>query len=210
MSITYTLQIRLGVMRAGAALRAARRTYRNAERARLRKIRRLPVPERLTEPAQRLTAALMEADTLRDGSGTVRARRAMDVLEVRLRARELRKALTAAASTPEEQSYCEVLNGLAADTDRDRNASEREIARAFSELIAHLESMRAPKRKRWRHEELCRAWREEFVAMSTFHAQAAGLDPAAARDALAGYADAVEVRSGRLRALGFYELKPSR
>ena len=46
--------------------------------------------------------------------------------------------------------------------------------------------------------------------MSTYYARVTSPDPAAARDAFASYADAVEVRSGRLRALGFYELKPSR
>jgi len=210
MSIGYRWRVRIAVTRAARALRVARHRYRSAERDRLRKIRRLTVPERLAEPAQRLIAALMEADTLRGGGATVRAQRALDVIEARMRTTELREALSAAASTPEEQRYCDALNALAADSDRDRNASMRETARAFSELIAHLERIRAPKRKRWRHEELCRAWREEFVAMSTYHARSTGTDPAAARDAFAGYADAVEVRSGRLRALGFYELKPSR
>jgi hypothetical protein len=210
MRIAYKWQVRIAVTRAARALRTARTRYRNAERDRLRRIRRLEAPERLTEPAYRYTAALMEADAIRDGRTRGTAQRAMELSDARLRATEARKALFEAPGTPEEHSYCDALKGLAADNERDWNACVRETSRALSELIARLESIRAPERKRWRHEALCSAWRDEFVALSTYYARMTGTDPAAVRDAFAGYADAVEVRSGRLRALGFYELKPSR
>lgn len=176
----------------------------------MREIRRLRPPDRLTGRAQPLIATLMEADTLRDARPTADAQRAIELHEMRLRANELRNALAADASSPDEIRYCETLAELSADGARELELWMRESARALSELIAHLESLRPPSRLRWRHDALCRAWRDEFVAMSAYHAHASGSDVEAARDAFAGYAEAVEVRSGRLRALGFYELKPSR
>ena len=53
----------------------------------------------------------------------------MELLEVRMRATELRNALAAAATTPEEQSYCETLTRSPPTAIVTRNSCEREIAR---------------------------------------------------------------------------------
>jgi hypothetical protein len=85
---------------------------------------------------------------------------------------------------------------------RDAEELAREIARALSELMAAQERIRVPGRLRPAHKQLTHALRDEFVAMSAYHAAALGSDVGTVRSAALAYEHAEQARRGQLRAIG--------
>jgi hypothetical protein len=176
----------------------------------LRELRRLAAPERMATQAQALNAVLVEAQKLREGRSGTKTERVVGLFETRLRLLALEAQITAGASTEEEVRYSNALAVAAGDRDRDHQDQVNELARALSELIAHLEGLRTPQRRRPQHEAVCHALRQEFVAASAYYAAFRGSDVDEVRRTIDAYQDALAARSKRFKELGFYEIFPAR
>ena len=205
----YRGRVRRAQSEAVRSIKAARDRQQDAERERLHDLGRVLAPGRLAADGDALIAAYVAAQQLREDRSVPDAGRMIELFALRLRAKELEASVAASAGTDEETRYSTAVAACAAARKRDLDDQALESLRAVSELITDLEQLRPPRRLRTRHDALCRALRDEYVASSAFNVSLDGSDLDTVRQAFDAYEHAFEARSARFKELGFFQLFPA-
>jgi hypothetical protein len=157
-------------------VRAAQRILQQANERRRRKLASLTVARSFADAHDRLLD--LEDERARKDSSL--AERTQLWIERQIALEHDLAALRVRASNDEQHAYVRLIEEHLFGSKDDYRRMTVETERALSKAIVRLEQLYIPPRMAAQHTELCRAYRDQFVAWSSYHqaVQASNLDAA--------------------------------
>jgi hypothetical protein len=193
---------------AGAASRAAlaieTATKRSSEQHQqhLNALRRIPIPDGLAQEAEKLISLIEASGAMHEDRSTPLPERSAALINLQSSRKKIYDKIADHASTPDEQAYRDALRSTTEANDQVTNEEMQESLRILTNLIAYQEQLQPPKHLQSAHESMCRAFREEFAALSKHFAASQNCDTEAVRATAIEYQQAAYACYARLHDLG--------
>jgi hypothetical protein len=124
------------------------------------------------------------------------------LVSLRVGSKRLGAQIAAAARTSDERSYSDAIMSLLESNAQVADEQERSSLQILARLITYLDRLRPPGGVKAGHDLLRQAFRDEFVALSTYYDARRGSDAAEVRTAVIAYQQAAQASYARLEDLG--------